>query len=315
MSSGLSSVGHVAQEGMYTGVGITPNLLPDSKAATSVGLASSRAPDEGEQTIPSPTQAQHSDHGPLSTEAMFSQEATLGKVDAAPGATAHGQEGVQGFGALRDELEELGEIFQPMSAEEQAQLAATQPRRREITADQGSYFVRLGDVAPGFRQRAFEHALSHLQHSEFQARDALAQLEDAFREIEEAQQAPVRDVSSQPEEAAAGEVPATGALSRACNLVQQLHVAYSRLASGLQGLPTELQWQLQQARHSICELYGMVSSATTVAELPVKRLAESRQGVGQAWQGLEQVLRSVQQGPPLGWLVGPFTLPADGQLL
>lgn len=64
-----------------------------------------------------------------------------------------------------------------------AQLAATQPRRREITADQGSYFVRLGDVAPGFRQRAFEHALSHLQHSEFQARDALAQLEDAFREV------------------------------------------------------------------------------------------------------------------------------------
>ena len=50
---------------------------------------------------------------------MFSQEATLGKVDAAPGATTHGQEGVQGFAALRDELEELGEIFQPMSAEEQ----------------------------------------------------------------------------------------------------------------------------------------------------------------------------------------------------
>lgn len=111
------------------------------------------------------------------------------------------------------------------------------------------------------------------------------------------------------------QVPATGALSRACDLVQQLHVAYSRLASGLQGLPTELQWQLQQARHSICELYGVVSSAATVVELPVKQLAESRQGVGQAWRGLEQVLRSVQQGPPLGWLVGPFTLPANGQPL
>lgn len=48
-------------------------------------------------------------------------------------------------------------------------------------ADQGSYFVRLGDMAPGFRQRAFEHALSHLQHGQFQARAALAQLEDSFR--------------------------------------------------------------------------------------------------------------------------------------
>lgn len=48
-------------------------------------------------------------------------------------------------------------------------------------ADHGSYFVRLGDLAPGFRQRAFEHALSHLQHGQFQARAALAQLEDSFR--------------------------------------------------------------------------------------------------------------------------------------
>lgn len=50
-----------------------------------------------------------------------------------------------------------------------------------LTADQGSYFVRLGDLAPSFRQRAFEHALSHLQHRQFQARAALAQLDDAFR--------------------------------------------------------------------------------------------------------------------------------------
>lgn len=43
--------------------------------------------------------------------------------------------------------------------------------------------MRLGDLAPGFRQRAFEHALSHLQHGQFQARAALAQLEDAFVKV------------------------------------------------------------------------------------------------------------------------------------
>lgn len=62
-----------------------------------------------------------------------------------------------------------------------AQLAASQPGPKVSTADQSSYFVRLGDLSPGFRQRAFEHALSHLQHSQFQVRDALAQLEDSFR--------------------------------------------------------------------------------------------------------------------------------------
>ena len=61
-----------------------------------------------------------------------------------------------------------------------AQLAASQPRLRESTADQSSYFVRLGDLDPSFRQRAFEHALSHLQQGQFQALDVLAQLEDAF---------------------------------------------------------------------------------------------------------------------------------------
>lgn len=50
-----------------------------------------------------------------------------------------------------------------------------------LTADRSSYFVRLGDLAPSFRQRAFEHALSHLQHGQFQARAALAQLEDSFK--------------------------------------------------------------------------------------------------------------------------------------
>lgn len=118
----------------------------------------------------------------------------------------------------QDELAGLGEIFHPMSAEEQgenraggpqlpvgarglsrpvldaprglsaavtasslsAQLAAAQLGPRVHTADQRGYFVRLGDLAPGFRQRAFEHALSHLQHSQFQAREALARLEDSF---------------------------------------------------------------------------------------------------------------------------------------
>lgn len=52
-----------------------------------------------------------------------------------------------------------------------------------LTADRSSYFVRLGDLAPGFRQRAFEHALSHLQHGQFQARAALAQLEESFEQV------------------------------------------------------------------------------------------------------------------------------------
>lgn len=106
-----------------------------------------------------------------------------------------------------------------------------------------------------------------------------------------------------------------GALSRTCGLIQQLHVAYSTLASSLQGLPAELQQRVRQARHSLCELYGVVSSASSIAELPAERLAQSRESVGQAWQGLEKLLESVQHSPPLSWLVGPFDLHPSGQQL
>lgn len=111
------------------------------------------------------------------------------------------------------------------------------------------------------------------------------------------------------------QVPDAGALSRACSLVQRLHVAYSSLAAGLQGLPEELQQRVGRARHSLCELYGLVSSAGSVQQLPAERLARSHEGVGRAWQELEQVLDSVQHGPPLCWLVGPFALPPGGQRL
>lgn len=60
-----------------------------------------------------------------------------------------------------------------------AQLAASEPEPKVLSADRGSFYVRLGDLAPAFRQRAFEHALSHLQHGQFQVREALAQLRDS----------------------------------------------------------------------------------------------------------------------------------------
>ncbi|NIG59836.1 perilipin-4 [Pontoporia blainvillei] len=311
MSTGLTRVGNVAREGVQTGLGTIQNWLPVSQDAASGGLATSGAPDEGEQTILNPHEAQFcgvsrppdtlcarldlagrattNTKGLTSAEVTFTQEAALGKHDVGPGATTCGQEGARGFATLRDTLEELGEIFQPMSAEEQAQLAASQPRLREAMADQSGCFVRLGDLDPSFRQRAFEHALSHLQQGQFQALDVLAQLEDAFWLIEKAQQAadrqpqPDQDLSSQ--------------------------------AGAREGLPAELRWQLRQARHSLCELHSVVSSAASVAELPAERLAQSRQGVRQAWQGLEQLLESVQHSPPLSWLVGPFALHPSGQQL
>lgn len=64
-----------------------------------------------------------------------------------------------------------------------AQLAASESGPRVFSADRKSYFVRLGDLAPSFCQRAFEHALSHIQHKQFQARAVLAQLQESFQVV------------------------------------------------------------------------------------------------------------------------------------
>ncbi|XP_044772995.1 perilipin-4 isoform X2 [Neomonachus schauinslandi] len=322
VSTGLTRAGSVATGTVQT----VQNWLPGTQDS---GLPSYSAPDKGgEQTILRPQEALSSgvSSAPdtLCTGLDLAREATAvatGTHGATLGREDAGHEGAVSFATLQDELGELGDIFHPMDAGEQARLAASEPEPKVLTADRGSYFVRLGDLAPGFRQRAFEHALSHLQHSQFQARAALAQLEDSFELIERAKQAPEsqpwldQGPSSRVEGAAPQEVPGSGALSRACGLIQQLHVAYSTLASGLQGLPSELQQHVGQARHSLCELYGLVSSASSVEELPAQRLAQSRGAVGQAWQKLEQMLESVQHGPPPSWLVGPFALHPAGQQL
>ncbi|XP_040317872.1 perilipin-4 isoform X3 [Herpailurus yagouaroundi] len=328
VSAGVTGAGNVVKGAVQTGLGTIQNWLPGTRDSVWGGLTSSSAPRKGGEALsPGVSSAPDTLGAGLdlvreaTAEATRPQGATLGREDAGRVAPAHGHEGPTSFATLRDELRELGDVFQPLDAEEQAQLAASEPEPRVLTADERSYFVRLGDLAPGFRQRAFEHALSHLQHGQFQARAALAQLEDAFKLIQKAERAPEsqsppdQGPSSRAEEGATQEVPDAGALSRACSLIQQLHVAYSSLASGLQGLPEELQQRVGRARHSLCELYGLVSSASSVQQLPAERLARSHEGVGRAWQELEQVLDSVQHGPPLCWLVGPFALPPGGQRL
>lgn len=310
MSSGLTGAGDILGVA-HAGLGAVHALPPDPE---DTAWGSDRASTTG--------------RGPAALsprDALAAgQEATLVGKDIAPdvatpgGERAGQREGATGFSELRDEFEGLGEIFHPMTAEEQARLAASQPEPTVLSADRGSYFVRLGDLAPAFRQRAFEHALSHLQHGQFQARAALARLQESFQLIENTQASgqPALDQGTGATDTSPLQGPdASGALAQARGLLQQLHRAYSGLAAGLQGLPPELQQLLGRARHTLCDLYGIVAAAGCAQELPAERLAQSRAAVSQAWQGLERRLEGLQHSPPLGWLVGPFALLPRGQQL
>ncbi|KAL6087600.1 hypothetical protein STEG23_011405 [Scotinomys teguina] len=249
--------------------------------------------------------------GPVSGVASSAHAVTRSKEEC-------GQLAATSFAVLHHELEGLGDIFQPMTADELARLAALESGPRVLSADRGSYFVRLGDLTPSFRQRAFEHTLSHIQHNQFQARTALAQLQEVLQVTDMAMEAPGgqlcwdQSLSSTVEAAGTHNVRASVAQDRLCTIAHQLHAAYSGLAASLQGLP-EVQQQTGLARHSLCKLYGLVSSESG-GKLQVEQLAQSGASVVQTWQGLEVLLDRLQQSPPLGWLVGPFTLTPGGQL-
>ncbi|KAL1783312.1 perilipin-4 isoform X8 [Sigmodon hispidus] len=322
-SAMLCSADNMAINTTHTGVHTGPSSLSDSHATMCSEPSSYRATEQGVG------------HAPLtSAESLCSDissvadtcglglviepiAATKGLVSGV--ASAHpaiqseeecGQLAITSFAALHDELEGLGDIFQPMTAEEQAQLAASEAGPRVLSADRESYFVRLGDLAPNFRQRAFEHALSHIQHNQFQARAVLAQLQEAFQVILMAMEAPGGQLCW--DQSLSSMVPASVAQDRLCILAQQLHAAYSGLAANLQGLP-EVQQQAGLVRHSLCKLYGLVSSVSG-SELQAEQLTQSSASMVQAWQGLEVLLDKLQQRPPLGWLVGPFALTPGGQL-
>ncbi|XP_031204548.1 perilipin-4 isoform X1 [Mastomys coucha] len=331
-STVLAHSGNIGTNAIHTGVHTVPSSLSGSHSITCHEPSSYRATNQGvrQDTLTSTeflcceTSSFSDTYGlgyvtepTAATETLVSGMASSAYV--APGSVEEcGQLAATGFATLPDELEGLGEIFQAMTAEEQAQLAVSESGPRVLSTDRGSYYIRLGDLAPSFRQRALEHALSHIQHSQFQARAALAQLQEAFQMTDITMEAPggklCRDqsLSTVVEATDSHEMRVSVAQDRLCTLAHQLHAAYSSLANSLQGLP-EVQQQAGQARHSLCKLYGLVSSEAG-SELQTEQLVQSSAGVVQAWQGLEVLLDKLQQSPPLSWLVGPFTSMPCGQL-
>lgn len=123
----------MAKGAVQSGLGTIQNWLPGIENTSWGGLINDRTPDKcGEETLQNPQETPFcrvsSPQGTLcagldlvSSVASFTSGGVLGKDDTVRMATTHGHEGAMGFPTLQDKLEELGEIFCPMSAEEQGE--------------------------------------------------------------------------------------------------------------------------------------------------------------------------------------------------
>uniref|UniRef100_G1RSI5 Perilipin n=1 Tax=Nomascus leucogenys TaxID=61853 RepID=G1RSI5_NOMLE len=86
----------------------------------------------------------------------------------------------------------------------------------------------------------------------------------------------------------------------------QLQATCTSLGSSIQGLPTNVKDQVQQARRQVEDLQATFSSIHSFQDLSSSILAQSRERVASAREALDHMVEYVAQNTPVTWLVGPF---------
>ncbi|CAM2114693.1 unnamed protein product [Caretta caretta] len=223
--------------------------------------------------------------------------------------------------------EQLMDHYLLMTKEELSELATPV----EGSGEQKSYFVRLGSLSIGLRQRAYQHALGKMRQARQHTLEALSQLQQTIDLIEHVKQAMSQKVhdgqeklqqmwlewhkgqlggseddhSPQPEEMVAQ------ALATSHNLILQVWPTCHSLLPNIQGLPATLQEKVQQAYQNIGEGSLELSHVQSLQELSEGILTQTWEKLTKAQESLDELLEYVVQNTPLTWIVGPFTPAGD----
>ncbi|KAF4072641.1 hypothetical protein AMELA_G00265370 [Ameiurus melas] len=137
-----------------------------------------------------------------------------------------------------------------------------------------SYFVRLGKLTAQVQERALELSLIKASAARDATHKAVSQITSTLDLLENLRGA----------NALAG--------------------APEQLLKSVQGLPSAVQEQLLNARHSAEELHSSLGNTRTVTPL---LLQQSRNQLTQVRQSLDGVMDYLLNNTPLNWLVGPFS--------
>nr|XP_012416088.1 PREDICTED: perilipin-3 isoform X1 [Odobenus rosmarus divergens] len=240
-----------------------------------------------------------------------------------------GQMVLSGVDTVLGKSEEWVDNHLPMTDAELARLATSlegfdiasvQQQRQEQ-----SYFVRLGSLSERLRQRAYAHSLGKLQLTRQRAQEALVQLAQALSLMEtvklgvdqklvEGQEKlhqmwlnwNQKQLQGTEENPAKPEQVETQTLTMFRDIVQQLQSTCTSLGSSIQGLPSHVKDQVQQARHQVEDLQATFSGIHSFQDLSSTILMQSREQVAKAREALDHMVEYVAQNTPIMWLVGPF---------
>uniref|UniRef100_A0A8C6RUX3 Perilipin n=2 Tax=Nannospalax galili TaxID=1026970 RepID=A0A8C6RUX3_NANGA len=202
---------------------------------------------------------------------------------------------------------------------EGSDMASVQQQRREQ-----SYFVRLGSLSERLRHHAYQHSLGKLRRTRQGAQEALQQLVHGLSLMESVKQGVNQTLGegqgkihqmwltwSQKTPQDAEKDPArpemeSRVLSIFRDTAQQLQNACTALGASIQGLPSHVREQVQQARGHVSELHATFSGIHSFQDLSAGVLAQSRERLAQAREALDSTVEYVVQNTPVMWLVGPF---------
>lgn len=90
------------------------------------------------------------------------------------------------------------------------------------------------------------------------------------------------------------------------DVTQQLQSTCASLGSSIQGLPSHVKDQVQQARHHVEDLQATFAGIHSFQDLSGAILTQSREQVAKAREALDHMVEYVAQNTPITWLVGPF---------
>ncbi|XP_055473711.1 perilipin-3 [Psammomys obesus] len=199
-------------------------------------------------------------------------------------------------------------------------MASLQQQRQEQ-----NYFVRLGSLSERLRHHAYEHSLGKLRNARQHAHEALQQLTHALSLMECVKQGVDQRLGEGQEKLQqmwlswnqktpqdAGKDPAkpeqveARALSMVRDIAQQLQGTIEALGTSIQGLPSHIREQAQQARSQVDDLQATFSSIHSLQDLTASVLAQTRERIARAREALDHTVEYVAQNTPVTWLVGPF---------
>uniref|UniRef100_M3Y1M0 Perilipin n=1 Tax=Mustela putorius furo TaxID=9669 RepID=M3Y1M0_MUSPF len=235
-----------------------------------------------------------------------------------------GQMVLSGVDTVLGKSEEWVDNHLPMTDAELARLATSlegfdiasvQQQRQEQ-----SYFVRLGSLSERLRQRAYAHSLGKLQLTRQRAQEALVQLAQALSLMENVKQGVdqklvegqeklhqmwlnwnQKELQGTEANPAKLEQVETRTLTMFRDVTQQLQSTCASLGSSIQGLPSHVKDQVQQARHHVEDLQATFAGIHSFQDLSGAILTQSREQVAKAREALDHMVErkifSAQQQP------------------